>query len=205
MQIATPTNTRLYTFVGGALGSWIVERMQCVIGEPMPSTSHVSVVCGIPLRQPIWALRGITSNERYVQREEKSALVNRQEALGRATSMHAALIPIRKNASWWALTQDERREIFEAQSHHIRIGLKYLPAIARRLHHCRDLGPNEPFDFLTWFEFATSDASAFDELVAALRESPEWKYVEREIDIRLVSETLPQAHRQIAPVRRPAG
>ena len=28
-----------------------------------------------------------------------------------------------------------------------------LASVARRLHHCRDLGPDEPFDFLTWFEF----------------------------------------------------
>src|SRR2546428_7160638 len=33
----------------------------------------------------------------------------------------------------------------------------YLPAIARRLYHCRDLG--EPFDFLTWFEYAPADAN----------------------------------------------
>ena len=64
--------------------------------------------------------------------------------------------------------------------------MKYLPAIARRLHHCRDIGGNEPFDFITWFEFAPADTAAFDELVAALRASPEWQYVDREIDIRLV-------------------
>src|SRR5436853_562536 len=81
----------------------------------------------------------------------------------------AALIPIRKTLAWWALTQDERRDIFEAQSRHIGIGLEYLPAIARRLHHCRDLGPEEPFDFLTWFEYAPADAAAFEELVQALR------------------------------------
>ena len=63
---------------------------------------------------------------------------------------------------------------------------RYLPAIARRLHHCRDLGYAEPFDFLTWFEYAPSDAAAFDELVAALRASPEWTFVEREVDVRLV-------------------
>jgi len=48
------------------------------------------------------------------------------------------------------LTQDERREIFEERSRHIATGLEYLPAVARRLHHSRDLGG--PFDFLTWFE-----------------------------------------------------
>jgi hypothetical protein len=61
--------------------------------------------------------------------------------------------------------------------------LRYLPAIARRLHHSRDLG--EPFDFLTWFEFAPQDEPAFDDLLAALRATEEWNYVEREVDIRL--------------------
>jgi chlorite dismutase len=137
----------------------------------------------------MWTLRGITSNERYVVREEKIVLASKQEGLGRPASKHAALIPIRKNAAWWALAQDERREIFEAQSHHIAVGMKYLPAIARRLHHCRDLSPEEPFDFLTWFEYAPADAVSFDEMVESLRTSPEWEYVDREVDIRLVYET----------------
>ena len=70
----------------------------------------------------------------------------------------------------------------------MKTGLKYLPAVARRLHHCRDLGEHEPFDFLTWFEYAPSDAAAFDTLVAELRGTEEWVYVEREIDIRLIRE-----------------
>jgi hypothetical protein len=65
----------------------------------------------------------------------------------------------------------------------VAVGLEYLPRIARRLHHGRDLG--EPFDFLTWFEFAPIDAAAFDELVARLRVTEEWRYVVREVDIRL--------------------
>jgi hypothetical protein len=52
------------------------------------------------------------------------------------------------------------------------------------LYHCRDLG--QPFDFLTWFEYAPKDAAAFEELVIALRHTEEWKYVEREVDIRLI-------------------
>jgi hypothetical protein len=62
--------------------------------------------------------------------------------------------------------------------------MKYLPAIARRLHHCRDLGTPEPFDFLTWFEFAPEAQSAFDELLAALRATEEWKYIDREVELR---------------------
>ena len=78
--------------------------------------------------------------------------------------------------------------MFEEQSGHVKIGLQYLPAIARRLHHCRDVGESEPFDFLTWFEYAPADEAAFNRLVDELRATREWQYVDREIDIRLVRE-----------------
>ena len=67
-----------------------------------------------------------------------------------------------------------------------------MPAIARRLHHSRDLGEREPFDFLTWFEYALADTAAFDELVAELRATEEWAYVDREIDIRVVRDGASQ-------------
>ena len=130
-------------------------------------------------------MQGVTSNERYVERTEKELLVSKQEGLGRPEARYAALIPIRKNAAWWAMTQDERRSVFEAQSRHIAIGMHYLPAIARKLHHCRDLEESQPFDFLTWFEFAPEHESLFDKMLLELRASPEWQYVDREVDIRL--------------------
>jgi len=69
----------------------------------------------------------------------------------------------------------------------MRLGMTYLPPIARRLHHCRDLGETEPVDFLTWFEYAPSHESGFEELLIELRASEEWKYVDHEVDIRLVN------------------
>ncbi len=54
---------------------------------------------------------------------------------------------------------------------------------SRKLFHSRDIG--EPFGFLTWFEFAPEDETAFNELLTQLCQSEEWKYVDREIDIRL--------------------
>lgn len=191
MSVTTPSIDRLFNFIGGNTGPWLVERVQAVVGESLTVVERVSLLAEAMTALPddaVWLLRGITSNERYVIREEKSSLVAKQQGLGRADSTRAALIPIRKTPGWWALTQDERRDIFEAQSNHIGMGLKYLPAIARRLHHCRDLGPDEPFDFLTWFEYAPTDAAAFEDLVLALRASPEWKYVDREVDIRLARE-----------------
>ena len=130
-----------------------------------------------------WELRGAISHARYTTQEESLKLNAKQPALGRAEATFAALIPIRKSPAWWSLAQDERRAIYEERSHHTTVGLEYLPRIARRLHHSRDLG--EPFDFLTWFEFAPEHEAAFDELLARLRASEEWNYVEREIDIRV--------------------
>ncbi len=184
-------NNRLFTFIGGDRGIWRIARMETMIGEPLREANRLDIVSGSLFQEPhgaSWALRGITSNERYVHNEEKAQLNAKQAGLGRAEATCAALIPIRKNASWWSLPQDERRKVFEEQSGHIKIGLQYLPAIARRLHHCRDMGEDEPFDFLTWFEFAPVNEAAFNKLVAELRSSPEWTYVEGEIDIRLLRE-----------------
>jgi chlorite dismutase len=174
-------------FVGSGTGTWSIERLGTVSGDPLASASRLEVLEGSgaarPVGDAVWVLRGVTSNERYVNRVEHSELVSRQEPLGRAGSTRAALIPIKKSEAWWDLAQDERRRIFEESSHHVATGLEYLPAVARRLHHGRDLG--EPFDFLTWFEFAPEHAAAFEELVQRLRATEEWSYVEREIDLRL--------------------
>lgn len=47
----------------------------------------------------------------------------------------------------WAMTQEERCAVI-AEGRHVEVGRDYLPAIARRLHHGRDIG--EDFDFVTW-------------------------------------------------------
>lgn len=176
-----------YLFVGGTTGQWRVERISAVTGVVLATVPRLAVLDGSQadsLPDNAWVLRGVTSYERYVQKREHLALAAQQSGLGRPGATCAALIPIKKSAAWWALSQDERRLIFEERSHHIALSMSYLPAIARRLHHGHDLG--EPFDFLTWFEYAPADAAAFEELVGMLREKEEWTYVEREIDIRLV-------------------
>jgi chlorite dismutase len=175
----------LTVFAGGQTGQWRVEDIQPVTGRSLPTVSRLTISDGTYLGDPAvaWALRGTSSNVRYTRRDEREALAARQEELGRPQATRAALIPITKSEAWWALAQDERREVFEETSHHIAIGLEYLPAIARRLYHGHDLA--EPFDFLTWFEYAPQDASAFEDLVVRLRATPEWHYVEREVDLRL--------------------
>lgn len=155
-------------------------------GDALAPAAALDVSAGVSSNEAgaVWALRGVASHLRYTTAAEAGALAQRQAALGRADAVRAALIPIRKSPAWWALAQDERRTIYEERSRHTTIGLEYLPEIARRLHHSRDLG--EPFDFLTWFEFAPEHEGRFDDLLARLRTSEEWTYVDREIDIRLV-------------------
>ncbi len=174
-------------FVAGSRGPWRIVRMDAVHGDPLPEAQRLTILEGEQASQPLeatWVLRGVTSHERYVNRNERRALSATQEPLGRLEATCAALIPLTKSEAWWALTHEERREIFEERSRHIATGLEYLPGVARRLHHGRDLG--EPFDFLTWFEYAPANAQAFEQLVGRLRDTEEWTYIDREVDIRLV-------------------
>ena len=178
------TNT-IFDFSGDTTGEWKVTSMETLKGSKIESVSHLTKSAGnlVESNIGIWTLKGIVSNLRYTEKEEKDKLVAVQEDLGRPNATLAAFIPIRKSEQWWNLAQDERRKIMENKSQHTQTGMKYLPAIARKLFHSRDIG--EPFDFLTWFEYAPDDASAFEELLFALRSTEEWTYVDREIDIRL--------------------
>jgi hypothetical protein len=174
------------SFCAGEAGGWAITRIAAVSGEALPDASRLAVgeaAAPEPSTACRWRLRGTTSNMRYTERREADALASVQQGLGRPQALRAALIPIRKSEAWWALAQDERRRVFEDNSRHIAIGMDYLPAIARRLHHARELG--EPFDFLTWFEFAPEHESAFDHMLERLRATPEWDYVEREVEVRL--------------------
>jgi hypothetical protein len=182
------TNITRVSFVASdVVSEWRIERVHAVRGESLAAAAGLARVEGHAFSDAAtaaaWTLHGVRSNERYLEREEKQRLASIQQGLGRPASNLGALIPIRKADAWWELPQDERRAVFEARSRHIAIGAQYLPAVARRLYHARDLGG--PFDFLTWFEFSDADAGAFDELLGRLRETDEWQYVVREVEVRV--------------------
>jgi Chlorite dismutase len=176
------TEQRIVHFCGGDAGEWRIRSMATVAGEPLPVASHLAITPGGSATTHSWDLAGAISNLRYTSGVERGALTVKQAGLGRAEATRAALIPISKSNEWWAKAQDERLAIY-ARSQHTAIGMDYLPAIARRLHHGRDLG--EPFDFLTWFEFPPVAEADFDHMLVRLRATEEWTYVTREVDIRL--------------------
>jgi hypothetical protein len=173
------------TFIAGQAGAWQIERISPVVGETLPLAPRLDVKSAIVAKPEgaAWSLRSVSGHVRYVERSEKAVLDPVSPPLGRAEATCGVLIPIRKSDAWWALPQDERRAIFETRSRHIALSLPYLPRIARRLHHSRELG--EPFDFCTWFELAPEHLAAFDELLLLLRSTEEWQYVEREVEVRL--------------------
>lgn len=180
-------NPRLWHFIGGPHGAFSITRQVVLCGEPLPHASRLSVSSSAPASHETnsFHLLGAVSNERYVSAEEKRDLKVQQEPIGRIDAPLGALIPIRKSQAWWDLSQSERRAIFEERSSHIALGMRALPQVARRLHHCRDLEGEQPFDFLTWFDFREADAGIFDDLLGALRASEEWQYVDRESEIRV--------------------
>lgn len=171
-------------FESASTGHWQADSIAVLRGPGIASCEALTIrqAPDMPPRGSPWPLVGVASHARYVERDERAALAAVQSPLGRPEATRAVLIPIQKSPEWWALAQDERRAIFEPRSRHISGSLPFLPAIARQLYHSRDLG--EPFDFLTWFEFAPRDESLFDQLLASLRGTDEWTYVTREVELR---------------------
>jgi chlorite dismutase len=175
-------------FVGDAnVGEWKVISTQTIVGEAIPNSLYLTIIKPTNEQPQIenfdWMLKGFNSNLRYTNREEKNILDTNPSVLGNPDHTSACFIPIKKTETWWNLTQDERRAIME-RSRHIDIGFDYLSVINRQLFHSRDLG--ETFDFLTWFEFKPEHASKFNDLLTALRNTEEWKYIDREVEVRLV-------------------
>lgn len=181
----TSARPTAHTFSAGHAGRWRIDRISSVTGDTLPPAERLELLIGerhSPVGQ-VWSLWGVSSNTRYATANEAAALRRGQAGLHRPEATRAALIPIRKTPAWWGLAQDERRAIFEDQSRHNAIGMEYIPPVARQLVHCRDVGGE--FDFLTWFEYAPEHADAFERLSDRLRATPEWRFVEREVDIRL--------------------
>src|SRR5689334_14895474 len=100
------------TFRGGQSGAWRVLSQAAVKGAGLLRTPALSVVHSSSIALPIlpsqtsWRLAGVASHVRYVERAEKERLLSVQAGLGRPEAICAALIPIRKSAAWWDLTQE---------------------------------------------------------------------------------------------------
>lgn len=175
----------LYNYIGGRTGAWEVTELTANHGSPLARVSHLDITNGPLERIPastVWVLQGLVRSTRHVIREEHETRDSKRRN-GMAEATCAALIPIRKSAAWWALDKLARLEMTQLSSWSGLPGQQFLSAVVRRLQNGRDLSGQ--FDEVTWFEYAPRDASVFNDLLAAWRASDEWKYVERDCDMRL--------------------
>ncbi|WP_231557067.1 hypothetical protein [Flavobacterium sp. AED] len=92
-------NTTIFDFIGDNTGEWKVTSMIALKGEPIESVSHIKRISSSLTQSKggIWTLKGIVSNLRYTEKEDKDKLVAIQEDLGRSEATLAAFIPIRKS------------------------------------------------------------------------------------------------------------
>ena len=110
-------------------------------------------------------------------------------ATGR-TARNAIIIPVRKNAEWWAMSALDRHSYFypsrnghgPAAQGHARAAAAGITTIYRQVYHHPD-GPavDGQFDFVSYFECADEHLATFDAVCRNLRDveqNPEWKYVE---------------------------
>jgi chlorite dismutase len=115
-------------------------------------------------------LVGITKALNYITKEKSGEL---NTGLGSAkytgdAPKYAVVIPVKKNAEWWNLSDEQRLKELEV---HTLPTLAYLVNVKRKLYHSTGL---DDTDFITYFE--TNDLGAFNNLLLALAKVPENKY-----------------------------
>ncbi len=115
-------------------------------------------------------LVGITKGLNYITKDKSPDL---NKGLSSATyagdaPRYAFMIPVKKNADWWNLSDEQRLKEMET---HTLPTLGNLVNVKRKLYHSTGL---DDTDFITYFE--TADLGAFNSLMLALAKVPENKY-----------------------------
>lgn len=115
-------------------------------------------------------LLGMTKALNYITKDKSPSL---NAGLTGATysdvaPRYAFMIPVKKNADWWNLSDEQRLKEMET---HTLPTLANLVNVKRKLYHSTGI---DDTDFITYFE--TADLGAFNNLLLALAKVPENKY-----------------------------
>ncbi len=87
------------------------------------------------------------------------------------TKSYAIVMPIRKDADWWALDHVSREALMQE---HTQAALPYINTVKRKLYHSSGL---DDFDFITYFE--TDKLEDFHGLIRALEQVKEYRHDRR--------------------------
>ncbi|MGZ9189817.1 MAG: chlorite dismutase family protein [Nitrospira sp.] len=116
-------------------------------------------------------LHGLTKKAAYVPGFPDQMKKELQSPSDVPTKSYAIVIPIRKDADWWALGQDTRLALMQE---HTQAALPYLNVVKRKLYHSSGL---DDFDFITYFE--TEKLEEFHGLIRALEQVKEYRHNQR--------------------------
>ena len=116
-------------------------------------------------------LHGLTKKAAYVAGFSDQMKKELQSPSEVPTKPYAIVIPIRKDADWWALDQDTRRRLCK---NILRPRCPIMSAVKRKLYHSSGL---DDFDFITYFE--TEKLEEFHALIRALEQVKEYRHNRR--------------------------
>lgn len=116
-------------------------------------------------------MHGLTKKANYVPGFPDELKTDLKAASDPGPKPYAVVIPIRKNADWWALDQESRAAMMKE---HTEAALPYHKTVKRKLYHSTGL---DDLDFITYFE--TSKLEDFHSLILALEKVKEFQYTRR--------------------------
>ena len=116
-------------------------------------------------------LNGLTKKANYVPAFSETVKNELKASSDPGPMPYAIVIPIRKDADWWALDQEKRNALMQE---HTEAALPYLKTVKRKLYHSSGL---DDVDFITYFE--TSKMDDFHQLIIALEKVKENKHNRR--------------------------
>ena len=183
-------NSPSFSFVAGDRGRWEVTSVAPVIGETLEWVPFLEIRNEYLMNVPVdfsWLLRGITSTRRYTNNVQQVNTMAAQPQLGRPEATCAALIPVRKSREWWDMTFEERKQIFESNS--IRYPkIRTVRNICPASHASSTIAVIWASRLISWHGSNTRPRTPLLSRILSQLSGlqKEWKYVDREVDVRLV-------------------
>jgi chlorite dismutase len=114
---------------------------------------------------------GLTKKANYVPGMPDNLKAELKTSYEPGPNPYVIVIPIRKDADWWSLPQEQRAAMMQE---HTEAAVPYLKTVKRKLYHATGLGD---LDFITYFE--TSRLEDFQSLILALEKVKEFRHNRR--------------------------
>ena len=121
--------------------------------------------------QTAGVMHGLTKKANYVPGMPDNLKAELKTPSEPGPQPYAIVIPIRKDAEWWSLPQEQRAAMMQE---HTEASLPYAKTVKRKLYHSTGL---DDLDFITYFE--TSRMEDFHSLILALEKVKEFRHNRR--------------------------